>query len=57
MKIEFNASIHNTPAALRFGGDGAFITIAVPETDKLEAAKLIYMQGMNLKITIEEVKD
>ena len=54
MKIEFNASIHHTPAAIRMGGDGAFITIAVPETDKMEVVKLIHMQGKNLKITIEE---
>jgi hypothetical protein len=57
MKIEFSASIHSTPAALRFGGDGAFLTFAVPETDKQAAIKLIYMQGKNLKITIEEEDD
>lgn len=53
MRIELKLIIHNTPAALRFGADGYLVTFAGTELDKAEAAKLMLLNGMPLKVTVE----
>lgn len=52
-KLELKLSIHQTPAALRFGGDGYFVTFAGTEEDKDKAAALLALNGVPLKVTIE----
>lgn len=52
-KIELCVTIHDTPAALRFGGDGYFVTFAGTEVDKSKAAGLMALNKIRLKVTIE----
>ena len=52
-KIVLSVIVHQTPAALRFGGDGYFITFAGTDFDKAEAAKLTLLNNVALKVTIE----
>lgn len=40
-KLELKLMIHQTPAALRFGGDGYFVTLSGTEKDKDKAARLL----------------
>ena len=47
------ATIHDTPAALRFGGDGALVTFAVPECDKAKAIALAALLRIGLVLTVE----
>lgn len=53
-KVVLQVTIHDTPAALRYGGDGYFVTFAGTEFDKEEAAKLLLMNGRALRVTVEE---
>ena len=52
-KIVFRATIPDTSAALRFGGDEARVTFAVPACDVEKAALLIQAKQMRLKVTVE----
>ena len=52
-KIELLVTIHDTPAALRFGGDGYFVTFAGTEQDAAQAVKLCALKKMPLKVSIE----
>lgn len=52
-KIELSVIIHDTPAALRFGGDGYFVTFAGTEQDAAEAVKLCALKKVLLKVTVE----
>lgn len=51
--VELKVTIHDTPAALRFGSDGYLITFAGTELDKAEAAKLLLVNKRALKLTVE----
>lgn len=51
--LTLKLSIHNTPAALRFGSDGYFVTFAGTEEDSQEAMLLNLMKRKQLKLTIE----
>lgn len=51
--LELRLHIHQTAAALRFGGDGYFVTFAGTEQDKEKAAALLALNGVPLKVTIE----
>ena len=51
--LELRLHIHDTPAALRFGGLGYFVTFAGTEEDKEKAAALLALNGVPLKVTIE----
>lgn len=51
--LKLNVTVHDTPAALRFGGDGYLVTFAGTELDKPEAAKLMLLTKARLRITIE----
>lgn len=53
-KVVLGVIIHETAAALRFGGDGYFVTFAGTEEDTHEAAKLLLLKKRRLKLTIEE---
>lgn len=52
-KIEFRATIHDTPASLRLGGDEAFVTFVVPAQDVEHVVGLIALKKTPLKITVE----
>lgn len=52
-KLTLSLMIHNTPAALRFGSDGYFVTLAGTEQDKEQAAALLALNGTLLKVTFE----
>lgn len=52
-KIELKVIIHPTPASLRFGDDGYFVTFAGTEADQEQAAALILLKKTPLKITVE----
>ena len=52
-RLTFRATIHDTAAALRFGGDGAFLTLAIPESDAGNAVALIALKKTALRVTIE----
>jgi hypothetical protein len=52
-KLELRLCIHQTAAALRFGGDGYFVTFAGTEEDKDKAAALLALNGVPLLVTIE----
>lgn len=52
-RIELQLTIHNTPAALRFGGDGYYVTFVGTEADKDKAAALLALNGVPLIVTIE----
>ncbi len=52
-KLELLVTIHDTPAALRFGGDGWFATFAGTQFDKDKAAVLTQLTGQRLKLTVE----
>jgi hypothetical protein len=51
--IVLSVIIHQTAAALRFGGDGYFVTFAGTEQDKEQAKALVDLNNMRLKITVE----
>jgi hypothetical protein len=52
-KIELQVTIHDTPAALRFGGDRYYVTFAGTDYDKGKAAALMALNKTRLKVTIE----
>ena len=53
-RLELKVIIHPTPASLRFGGDGYYVTFAGTEEDSTEAMMLNFLKGKLLKITIEQ---
>lgn len=52
VEIQFRATIHDTAAALRFGGDGALVTFAVPESDKANAVALAALLKTGLVVMV-----
>lgn len=52
-KLELSVTIHDTPAALRFGGDGYYVTFAGTELDKAKAMALAALTKTPLKVSIE----
>lgn len=57
MKLEFAAAIHDTPAALRFGSDEAYITLVVPACDVEKVVPLIALKKTPLRVSVEVVTD
>ena len=49
----FIASVPQTNSAIKAGGDTCRITIEVPKSDKLEALRIIALDGMVFRVTIE----
>ncbi len=52
-----NASIPPILSGIKTGGDGMRVQFDIPESDMGEAAKLLSMRGMRLKLTIEVVEN
>lgn len=51
-ELLLSVTIHDTPAALRFGGDGWMVTFAGTEADKHEAAKLMLFNKQELELVV-----
>ena len=57
MKIEFIASLPDIQTALGISGDGSTrVKFDIPESELLEAVKLVMLKGQAFKITIETIK-
>lgn len=52
-KIEFNASFPQIQSAISTGNDGMRIKLDIPESDIVEALKLIMLKNKAFKVTVE----
>lgn len=52
-KIEFRATIRDTPASLRFGAEIPSVTLDVCPADESAAVALIALKKTALKVTVE----
>lgn len=53
---QFQAIIAPIMSGIRTGNDGMRVQFDIPETDMGEAAKLLAMRGVLLRLTVEVVK-